>query len=127
MKTRNENTILELCNHIRRTAFDPHVYLRHGQMEKVYENGLAHRLRKKGFIVEQQKPVQIHDEDGAVLGNYIVDLLVEECLIVEIKACKTIVDGHIAPVLGYLHATHLHDALLLNFGSSKLQIRKFII
>ena len=67
MQTRDESAILELCDDLRQTAFELHVYLRHGHMEKVYENGLAHRLRKKGLTVEQQKPVQIHDEDGAVL------------------------------------------------------------
>ncbi len=124
---RDEKVILKLCDLIRQTAFDLHAYLRHGHLEKVYENGLAHRLQKAGLKVEQQKPVQVFDEDGTIIGNYFADLLVEECLIIELKACTLLVDEHIAQVLGYLHATHCHDAMLINFGAPKIQIRKFIL
>ena len=65
-------------------------------MEKVYENGLTHRLRKTGLKVEQQYPLQVVDEDETILGDYIADLFVENCLIVELKACKTIVGDHTA-------------------------------
>jgi GxxExxY protein len=126
MIARNEKTILDLCDRIRQTAYDLHIYLGHGHLEKVYENGLAHRLRKTGLRVNQQCPIQVYDEDGTVLGDYFADLLVEEILIVELKACRMLVDEHTAQALGYLRATNLHDALLNNFGSPKLQIKKFI-
>jgi GxxExxY protein len=126
MIARNEKTILDLCDRIRQTAYDLHIYLGHGHLEKVYENGLAHRLRKTGLRVNQQCPIQVYDEDGTVLGDYFADLLVEEILIVELKACRMLVDEHTAQALGYLRAANLHDALLINFGSPKLQIKKFI-
>jgi GxxExxY protein len=126
MIARNEKTILDLCDRIRQTAYDLHIYLGHGHLEKVYENGLAHRLRKTGLRVNQQCPIQVYDEDGTVLGDYFADLLVEEILIVELKACRMLVDEHTAQALGYLRAANLHDALLNNFGSPKLQIKKFI-
>ncbi len=126
MIARNEKTILDLCDRIRQTAYDLHIYLGHGHLEKVYENGLAHRLRKTGLRANQQCPIQVRDEDGTVLGDYFADLLVEENLIVEIKACRMLANEHTAQALGYLRATKLHDALLINFGSPKLQIKKFI-
>jgi GxxExxY protein len=119
--------ILVLCDRIRQVAFDLHVYLRHGHLEKVYENGLAHRLQKSGFRVEQQHPLKVLDEDGTVLGDYYADLFVEDCLIIELKACKALAAEHTAQVLGYLRASSQRNALLINFGSPKIEIRKFIL
>jgi len=63
-----EKRIFTLCDRVRETAFALHCYLRHGHLEKVYENGLAHRLREAGLRVEQQHGLQVLDEDGTVLG-----------------------------------------------------------
>jgi GxxExxY protein len=126
MNTRNEKAILDLCDHIRKVSFDLYVYLKHGHLEKVYENGLAHRVRKDGLFVEQQKALQVRDKDGTILGDYFADLLVESCLIIELKACKMLTDNHFAQVLGYLHASNFRNAILINFGAPKIQIRKFI-
>lgn len=122
-----EKDILELCNQIRQVAFDLHVYLRHGHLEKVYENGLAHRLRKVGLRAEQQHPLKVMDEDGTIIGDYYADLFVEDCLIIELKACKVLAAEHTAQVLGYLRASSQRDALLINFGSPKIEIRKLIL
>jgi len=78
--------IFALCDRIRETSYALHRYLRHGHMEKVYENGLTHRLRNVGIKVEQQYPLQVLDKDGTVLGDYLADLFVEDCLIIELKA-----------------------------------------
>lgn len=121
-----DKTILELCETTRQTAFNLHSYLRHGHLEKVYENGLAHRLRKAGVPVAQQHPLKVHDEDGTVLGDYYAELLVDDCLSVELKACKALTDEHIAQVLGYLRASNLRHALLINFGSTKIELKKLI-
>jgi GxxExxY protein len=123
----NEKDILELCNQIRQIAFDLHVYLRHGHLEKVYENGLAHRLRKAGLRIEQQHPLKVMDEDGTVLGDYYADLFVEGCLIIELKACKSLAAEHTAQVLGYLRASDQFHALLINFGAPKIEIKKLIL
>jgi GxxExxY protein len=119
--------ILELCNEVRQVAFDLHVYLRHGHREKVYENGLAHRLRKAGLGIEQQHPLKVLDEDGTVLGDYYADLFVEGRLIIELKACKALAAEHTAQVLGYLRASNQSHALLINFGSPKIEIKKLIL
>ena len=119
-------TILELCDIVRQTAFDIHVYHRHGHLEKVYENALVHRLRKRGLEVQQQHPLTVFDEDGTVIGEYLADLFVENRLIVELKATKSIGDEHIAQTLGYLKSSRIEHGLLLNFGSYKFWIKKFI-
>jgi GxxExxY protein len=123
---RNKDDIFELCDLIRETSFALHQYLRHGHLE-VYENGLAHRLRKVQLNVEQQYPLKVYDEDGTVLGEYFADLFVESKLIVELKACKTLAQEHIAQLLGYLRACHIEHGLLVNFGTSKLQIKKYVL
>jgi GxxExxY protein len=118
--------IMELCDRVRETAFAIHVYHAHGHLEKVYENALAHRLRKAGIDVRQQHPIDVYDEDGTLIGEYFADLLVEGRLIVELKAAKTIAPEHEAQILGYLKSSRREHGLLINFGSYKFQIRKYI-
>jgi len=126
-RTMTEKEIFALCDRVREAAFALQRFLRHGHLEKVYENGLAHRLRKAGIQVEQQHALQVRDEDGTVLGDYIADLFIENVLIVELKACKTLADEHVAQLLGYLRACRIEHGLLINFGSPKLQIRKYAL
>jgi GxxExxY protein len=121
----DDGEILHLCDRIREISLALHGYLRHGHLEKVYENGLVHRLRKEGIRVEQQHPLAVCDEDGAVLGEHYADLFVEGKLIVELKACQTLVNEHTAQVLGYLRASRMEQGLLINFGAPRLEIRKF--
>jgi GxxExxY protein len=117
----------DLCDMIRQTSFDIHKYLHHGHLEKVYENALVSRLTKMGLKVEHQYPLQVKDQDGTVIGEYIADLFIEDILIIKIKACKTIADEHIAQILGYLRASNIEHDLLINFGSSKFQNKKYIL
>jgi GxxExxY protein len=70
---------------------------------------------------------QVRHEDGTVLGDYFADLSVESDLIVELKACKTLTNDHIAQALGYLRASGRRHALLINFGAPKIEIRKLIL
>jgi len=118
--------IKALCDRVRQTAYDIHVYLGHGHLEKVYENALAHRLRKAGHEVAQQHPITVHDEDGTVIGEFLADLLVDGRLVVELKATKSIAPEHTAQLLGYLKASGKSDGLLINFGAYKFQIKKYI-
>ena len=94
-----------------------------GFLEKVYENALAHELRKVGLAVVQQHGITVH-YDGIVVGEYAVDLLIEGTLIVELKASKALDGAHTAQCLNYLKATGLRFCLLLNFGKSRLEIRR---
>ncbi|MHC4400636.1 MAG: GxxExxY protein [Planctomycetota bacterium] len=124
MKWENIN---ELCDVVRETAFAVHKYHRNGHLEKIYENALVNRLRKQGLTVEQQYPLSVYDEDGTVLGEYFADLFIEECLIVELKACRAVADEHVAQLLGYLKSSRIETGLLINFGAAKLYVKKYLM
>lgn len=119
--------INKLCDLVRETSFSIHKYHRNGHLEKIYENALVNRLRKQGLEVEQQFPLRVYDEDGTVLGEYFADLFVENCLIIELKACKAIDEAHVAQLLGYLKSSRIETGLLINFGSAKLYIKKYLM
>ena len=120
-----DQEINALCDRVRQTAYEIHLYLGHGHLEKVYENALTHRLRKLGLEVKQQYPLNVYDEDGTLLGEYCADLLVEGTLLVEMKAAKSLALEHEAQILGYLRCARFEHGLRMNFGSPKFQIRKF--
>jgi len=122
-----KNDIFRLSDAIRETSFKLHRFLRHGHLEKVYENGLANRLRNLHLNVQQQYALKVFDEDGTVLGEYFADLFVESKLIVELKACKALAPEHTAQLLGYLRACHIEHGLLINFGAPELQIKKYVL
>lgn len=117
----------ELIDTIRQTGYETHVYFKNGYLEKVYENSLANRLRKKGLKVLQQHPLNVMDEDGSIVGEYFADLFVEGELIVELKAVKQLNDNHSAQVLSYLKTAQIKHGLLLNFGAPKYQVKKYIL
>ena len=111
------------CDAIRQIAYELHVYLGTGYLEKVYENGLAHRLSKAGFNVQTQVPIKVCDEDGYILGDYIVDMLVDG-IVIELKAVSTLQNAHIAQTINYLSAMKIDYGMLINFGSLKFESRK---
>lgn len=116
----------DLTGRIRQAAFETHCYFGSGFMEKIYENSLSRRLRKIGFNARQQQPITVRDEDDSVVGDYIADILVEELIIIEIKAVKSLLPIHEAQVHHYLKATGLTLGLLINFGADKLQFKRII-
>lgn len=118
--------IKTICDQARQIAYDIHVYHGHGHLEKVYENALAHRLRKAGVKVAQQHAIKVFDEDGTLIGEYLADLLVEDCLIIELKTARTLAPEHEAQVIGHLKSSRLEHRMLINFGSYKFEIRKFV-
>ena len=122
-----KDPIFQLCDTIREISFSLHSYLRHGHLEKVYENGLANRLRKQGLQAELQHPLTVKDEDGTVLGDYIADLFVNRALIIEIKAVKMLLPEHTAQILGYLRSSGIEHGLLINFGAPVMEIKKYAL
>ena len=96
-----------------------------GFLEKVYENALAHEIRKTGLTVEQQAIQQVL-YDGIVVGDYYADLLVDNCVIVELKTVKEFDNVHIAQCLNYLKAAGLPLCLLINFYRPKIEIKRII-
>jgi GxxExxY protein len=99
--------------------------LGYGFLEKVYENALVIELRKAGLAIDQQKAVHVYFE-GVVVGDYIPDLLVEDAVIVEIKAITALDRVHRQQCLNYLRATNRTLALLLNFGRSHLEVARIV-
>lgn len=123
----NIEEINTLCDAVRECSFGLHRHLRHGHLEKIYENGLAHRLKKRSIEVEQQAPVPVYDEDGTILGDHNADLLVAGELIVELKAVRSITDDHVAQLIGYLRGSGKRYGLLINFGSPKLYVKRYVL
>ena len=96
-----------------------------GFLEKVYENALAHEIRKSGLNVSQQLPIKVF-YDGVIVRDYFADLLVEDFLLVELKTVKQLDDVHMAQCLNYLKATGFQVCLLINFYRSKVEIKRVI-
>ena len=94
-----------------------------GFLEKVYENALAVELRRAGLDVVQQVPIDVWYE-GEVVGQYVADLQVAGCVLVELKACKALDNVHVAQCINYLKATGRKVCLLINFGNPKLEIKR---
>ena len=114
----------QLADLVRETSYAIHSYHGPGHLEKIYETALLHRLRKQGLNVEAQLPLKVRDEDGTILGDYFADLVIENALIVEVKAARAIATEHIAQVLGYLRSARMEHGCIANFGSKVFQIRK---
>jgi GxxExxY protein len=121
----DEHRLNDITERIIRCVYVVANALGNGFLEKVYENALAHELRKAGFVVEQQKGIKVR-YDGVIVGDYLADLLVQKEVLVELKAVKTLDNIHVAQCLNYLRATGLKVRLLLNFGTPKVQIRRLV-
>ncbi|HVS26950.1 MAG TPA: GxxExxY protein [Burkholderiales bacterium] len=97
-----------------------------GFVEKVYENALAIELRRAELSVEQQYGIKVR-YDQVVVGDFVADLLVEEGVIVELKAVKALDEIHSAQCLNYLKATGLTVCLLVNFGKPRADIKRIVL
>ena len=96
-----------------------------GFLEKVYENALALELRRAGLAVAQQHGISVVYL-GVTVGEYVVDLLVEGVLLVELKTVRALDHGHRAQCINYLRATGMQLCLLLNFGTPRLEIKRVV-
>jgi GxxExxY protein len=121
----NSRRLDEISNRVIGAALTVSNTLGVGFLEKVYENALAHELRKAGLAVEQQKVIQV-EYDGVIVGDYVADILVEGDLLVELKAVKALDEIHMAQCMNYLKATGRRLCMLLNFGNTKLQIKRVV-
>lgn len=119
--------IQEIIDTVRQTAFESHVFFKNGYLEKVYENALANRLRKKGLKVIQQHPLNVRDEDGTIVGEYLADLWIEDEVIVELKAVKALNENHVAQILSYLKTSGTKHGMLMNFGAPIFEVKKYIL
>ena len=97
------------------TAYKVYSTLGFGFLEKVYENALILELRKAAHSVTQQAPIEVLYE-GEVVGQYAADLIVDDKVIVEVKAVRRLDEVHEVQLVNYLKATGIEVGLLLNFG-----------
>ncbi len=98
--------------------------LGYGFLEKVYENALKIELKKHSLKVEAQRPIHVYYEQK-VVGEYFADLIIEDKIIVEIKAAEALCKAHEVQLINYLKATQIEIGLLLNFGK-KPEIKRKI-
>jgi GxxExxY protein len=112
-----------LTNQIIGAFFKVYNTLGYGFLEKVYENALVLELRNVGLKVEQQQPILVYYDSQAV-GEYFADIVVNETVIIELKAVRQVLREHEAQLLNYLKATRFEVGLLLNFGPRAEHKRK---
>jgi len=113
----------EITEKIIKAAFTVHNKLGSGIVEKVYENALAKELRTAGLVAEQQKKMKVV-YGGEPVGDFIVDILVSNSVIVELKAVHMLERTFEDKLLHYLKVSNLPAGLLLNFGAPSVQIRR---
>lgn len=113
----------ELTKTIIGCAFDVSNEIGAGFLESVYENALAIALRQFGVAVRQQAPINVYFR-GQSVGTFYADLLVENRVIIELKAVSALAQRHEAQLLNYLSATNIQVGLLINFGNPRIQYRR---
>ena len=113
----------ELTDKIIGACYKVYNTLGSGFLESVYENSLIIELRKLGVIVENQKSIQVIYEDQEV-GYFIADIIVDNKIILELKAIKELAQIHEVQLVNYLTATGKDVGLLINFGSKKVQVKR---
>ena len=113
----------ELTEKIIGCAMRVHSTLGPGFLESVYQNALAHELRKAGLKVECERQVTVR-YDGVVVGDFSADMLIEEKVMVELKANQALAAAHEAQLVNYLTGTGIEVGLLLNFGAERLEFKR---
>ena len=113
----------DLTEKIIHAAYEVHKHLGFGFLENVYENALYKELTKQGLKCECQKPIDVFYK-GEVVGHYIPDMIVEDAVILELKAVVELRPEHEWQLINYLTACHKELGLLINFGHSVKVKRK---
>lgn len=104
-------------------AIDVHKVLGPGYLESVYHQALAHELRKAGLAFESEHKLKVR-YDGVVVGHFSADLLVQGCVLVELKVVAQLVFAHEMQLINYLMATGVDVGLLINFGQQRLEVKR---
>ncbi len=105
----------KITDDILKVYYDIYNQLGYGFLEKVYQNAMFFELKSKGYKVEAQQPIKVYFKNQLV-GEYYADLLVDDKIIIELKACEVLMNVHVAQLMNYLKATKIEVGLLLNFG-----------
>ena len=113
----------DLCGQIIGLAMKVHSALGPGFLESVYQNALIWELRKAGLKAEAERPISVR-YDGQTVGAFTADLLVNDSVIIELKASQSLVKAYEVQLVNYLTATGFDEGLLLNFGAERLEFKK---
>src|SRR5262245_50832599 len=113
----------DLAGRVIGVAMKVHSALGPGFLESVYQNALIWELQKGGLKAETGRAKSVR-YDGQIVGAFTADLLVNDCLIVELKATQSLAKAHEAQLVNYLVATGIDEGLLLNFGAERLEYKK---
>ena len=113
----------DLTSLILKTFYEVYNELGYGFLEKVYQNALYNELKNNGFDVESQKQIKVYYKNVEV-GEYYADLIVNDKVILELKATESITEAHEFQLLNYLKSTNIEVGLLLNFGKKPEFCRK---
>ncbi len=97
-----------------------------GFLEKVYENALGHEISKTGFNVKQQHALKVW-YDGVLVGEFVADMILEEKILVELKAVKALDEIHQVQCINYLRATGYRICLLINFGKPRIEVKRICL
>jgi len=116
----------ELVYQINGCVFTVYKELGHGFLEKVYENALRIELESQGLNVQVQKPIQVLYK-GEVVGDYLPDIIVNDKVVVELKAQNNLHKAHETQVINYLKATGIQVGLLVNFAYPKASIKRYVL
>ena len=114
-----ESKQYDLCGQVIGAAMKVHSALGPGFLESVYQNALIWELEKLGLKVDAQRPITVH-YDGQVVGVFTADILVNDSLMLELKANQLVAKAHEVQLVNYLVATGIDEGLLLNFGAERL-------
>ena len=114
----------DITKKILETCFEVSNELGYGYLESVYEKALLIALRQKGLKAENQVPLMVKFR-GEVVGEFFVDILVNEKVLIELKVANSLSKENFAQVINYLKATGIEVGLLVNFGTPKIEYRRF--
>ena len=118
------NKKYEFFSDITGEAMRVHRKFHSGLLESAYEAALKYLLEQKGYKVERQKPLPIYWDDVKLDQDYRMDLVVNDNIILELKAVSFVDKEHRRQLFNYMHLTHTRYGMLINFGSEQFQCRK---
>ena len=123
IRMEDESKGYDLCGQVIGAAMKVHTALGPGFLESVYQNALIWELRKAGLKAEAERPISVK-YDGQIVRAFTADILINDSIIVELKATQCLVKAHEVQVANYLTATNSEEGVLLNFGAERLEFKK---
>ncbi|MCD8029379.1 MAG: GxxExxY protein [Bacteroides sp.] len=113
----------DLIKIIIQCAYQVRLYFAPGFLESVYQKALVLELKEKGIHVETEFPIKVYYKN-TIVGEFKADMIVENTIVVELKAVQSLIPAHEAQLVNYLTATRIDNGLLMNFGGERIEIKR---